>query len=74
MKLDLSEHFSDQKVVLRVSFDYDDFADFFSSSYIWRFSCFILTCDLKLDLSEHFSDQKVVPGVPFDYDDFTDFF
>jgi hypothetical protein len=29
LKLDLSEHFSDQKVVPGVPFDYDDFTDFF---------------------------------------------
>ena len=70
----ISEHFSGQKVVLSVPFDYDNFTNFFSNSYIWRFTCFIISCDMKLDLSEHFSDQKVVLRVSFDYDDFADFF
>jgi len=74
MKLDLSEHFSDQKVVLGVPYDYDDFEHFHSNRHIWCFSLFILTCDMKLDLSEHFRVRKVVPGVPFDYDDFANFF
>ena len=70
MKLDLSEHFSEQKVVPGVPFDYDDFAYFFRNSCNWRFSGFSLTCDMKLDLSAHFSGKKVALGEPFKNDNF----